>query len=307
MKAEELKPRIKGVVVTLLTPFNDDYSIDLGALYDNTQRLVEKGIHVFVAAGSVGEFSSMSPEEFRDVVATAVKAVNGRAPVLAGASHSGTHECIKLSRIAQDVGADGLLIVPPYYLKPSLEGLFVHYEMIAQAVDLPIAVYNNPGFSKVNILPQHAQTLVERVPQIISIKETSGEIYQFYETLRLLGARIPVLMGREITAFFGLACGSPGYVSSLANLAPDLCLDLYNAFQDGDLKRANAVHEKIAPFNSLQAEALQKLAFPVMIPMIKDGMNMIGIKGGTVRPPMTPVDGALRDHMKRFMQDWGLL
>src|SRR5581483_1652667 len=177
----------------------------------------------------------------------------------------------------------------------------------AQAVSLPIAVYNNPGFSKVNILPQQAQTLVERVPQIISIKETSGEIYQFYETLRLLGSKISVIMGREITAFFGLACGSPGYVSSLANLAPDLCLDLYNAFQDGDLKRANEVHAKIAPFNSLQAEALQKLAFPVMIPMIKDGMNMIGIKGGTVRPPMTPTDAGLREQMKSFMKEWGLL
>ena len=307
MNPTELKSRLRGVVVTVLTPFADDYSLDTGALHDNVQRMVEKGVHVLVGAGSAGEFSSMSPEEFGQAVSTVVKAAGGRVPVLGGASHSGTHECIKLCRIAEEAGADGLLIVPPYYLKPSNEGLLLHYEMVAEAVNLPIAVYNNPGFSKVNVTPQLCLALLERVPQIISIKETSGEIFQFYETLRLLGNRIPILMGREITAFFGLACGSPGYVSSLANLAPELCIQLYDAFQEGDLEKAKRVNTKFAAFNAVQAEALQKLAFPVFIPMIKEGMNMIGLRGGRVRPPMTPIDGAMKEHMKGFLREWDLL
>ncbi|MFQ5902307.1 MAG: dihydrodipicolinate synthase family protein, partial [Candidatus Binatia bacterium] len=274
-------------------------------LHENAKRQVEKGIHVLLAAGSGGEFSSLSPEEFRDVVATVVKAARGRAPVVAGASHSGTHECIKLCKMAEDAGADGLLIVPPYYLRPTNEGLLRHYEMVAQNVSLGVAVYNHPGFSKVNIAPQQCLSLVERIPQVVSIKESSGEISHFSETLRLVGPRVPVLMGKEATAFFGLACGSPGYVSSLSNLVPELCLALYEAFEKGDLEEARAVHDKIAPFNELQAGALP--AFPMMIPLIKEGMEMVGLKGGQVRPPLTSIDGAMREKLKKILKGWILL
>jgi len=307
MQLEELKSKLRGVVCSLVTPFDDDYSLDLQALYDNAQRVVEKGIHVLLAAGSVGEFSSLSPEEFRDVVATVVKATQGRVPVMAGASHSGTHECIRLSRMAEDVGADALLIVPPYYFNPSVEGLLKHYEMVAESVRVGVAVYNNPGYSKVNITPEQFRRLVEQIPQVVSVKDTSGELYNFYETLRLIGHRIPVLMGRELTAFFGLACGSPGYVSSLANLAPGLCLALYDAFRQGNLEEGRRVNEKIAPFNQLQTAAAQKLTSAAMIPLIKEGMNMLGLRGGQVRPPLTSADSTMRDELKKILREWGLI
>lgn len=306
MKPEELKAKIRGVVCSLVTPFGEDYSVDLGALYDNAQRVVEKGIHVLLAAGSVGEFSSLSPEEFRDVVGTVVRAARGRVPVLAGASHSGTHECIRLSRMAEEVGADCLLIVPPYYFKPSSEGLLRHYEMVARSVRIGLAIYNNPGYTKVNITPREFLALVEKIPEVVSVKDTSGELTSFYETLRLLGRRIPVLMGKELAAFFGLACGSPGYVSSLANLAPELCLALYEAFARNDLKAAREAQERINPFNDFQARAAQKLTSAAMIPLIKEGMNMTGLRGGRVRPPLTSLEDPMRQELRKILADWGL-
>lgn len=307
LKPDELKTRMKGVVCVTVTPFTQSYGVDEAAISENVKFLVRKGIHVVVAGGSTGEFSSLSEQEFSKVVKAHVEAAGGKVPVLAGASHSGTHECIKLAKLAQQAGADGLLTVPPYYLKPSWEGTLLHYKMVAESVDIGISIYNNPGFSKVNLLPRQLKEMVEKIPTVVAVKETSGDLLQFDETLKAIGDKVPVLMGRELLAYYGMAGGAPGFVSSLANFAPEIALQLYDAFVQRDLAKAWTVKQRLEEYDLLQAEMLQKYAFPAQIPFAKAAMEMVGLKAGPPRPPMTGLNAEMKEKLRQSLVHMGVM
>jgi 4-hydroxy-tetrahydrodipicolinate synthase len=307
MEFNEIKTKMRGVLCVCITPFKENYKVDLDGVKRNAEFLVESGVDVLIPCGSTGEFSSLSFDEYYSVVKATVEAVNGRKPVIAGASHSGTHECIKLAKAAEKAGADAIMTVPPYYLKPTWEGLLKHYKLIAENIDIGITVYNNPGFSKVNIMPQKCLELINNIDKIVGIKETSGDCAQFYETLQLCNDKAPIIMGREVLAFFGLACGSPGYISSMANFAPKLAIDLFRAFEEKDLEKARMVYKKIAPYNSLMAQALQKEGVPKMIPLAKEAMKLLGMPAGPVRPPLTPCTTDEIEKLKSILIEWKLI
>jgi 4-hydroxy-tetrahydrodipicolinate synthase len=307
MESDELRRKMKGVISVCVTPFKENYEVDVEGVKRNAEFLVEQGVDGLIACGSVGEFSSLSLEEFRIVVKTTVEAVGGRKPVIAGASHSGTHECMKLAKISEQAGADGIMTVPPYYLKPTWEGVFKHYRMLSESINIGMTVYNNPGFSKVNITPQQCLELVEGMDKIVAIKETSGDCAQFFETLRLCKGKAQIIMGREVLAFFGLACGSPGYISSIADFAPRLAIELYQAFEEKDIERAKRINEKIAPYNSLMAQALQKEGVPKMIPFAKEAMKLLEMPAGPVRPPLTQCTPDEKERLVSILRDWELL
>lgn len=307
LNTTEFKQKLKGVIAVTITPFSEDYSVDFAAVKKNVQFLLTNGAESICPCGSVGEFSSLSLEEYGEIVKTTVKTVNGKVPVIAGASHSGTQECVHKAKIAEESGADAIMTVPPYYLKPSWEGLLEHYRMLSTNISIPLTVYNNPDFSKVNITPPKCLELVEKVDRIAGIKETSGNMFQFYETLRLCRNKTQVIMGKESTAFYGLACGAPGFVSSMINFAPQIPKKLYNAFHNGNLDEAREVQEQIGPYMSFVGGLIQQEKIPYVMPVVKEAMNLLGLPAGTVRPPTMPLSGDDRERLKRILAGMKLL
>jgi len=307
MDTVELKHKLRGVIAVSVTPFKENYAVDFEGVRKNVEFLVKNGVEAVSPCGSVGEFSSLTMDEYREIVKVTVDTVDGRMPVIAGASHSGTHECIKKAKTAEEAGADAIMTVPPYYLKPSWEGIFKHYKMLSESIEIPITIYNNPAFSKVNITPPKCLEMVDGIEKVVGIKETSGDMSQFYETLRLCKDKAQIIMGKESAAFYALACGAPGFISSMANFAPQIPKDLYKAFQEGDLGKARKIQEQIAPFMSFVGGLIQKETIPYVMPVVKEAMNLLGLPGGTVRPPIMPLSSDDRERLKKILGTMGLL
>ncbi len=238
----------KGSIVAIVTPFKKG-KVDEKALGDLIDWHIKQGTNAIVPCGTTGESATLDYKEHDRVIEFTVKAVNKRVPVIAGTGANATDETIMITKHAKKSGADGALLVSPYYNKPTQEGLYRHYKAVADAVKIPIVLYNVPGRTAVNMLPSTVARLAE-VKNIVALKEATGDMKQASEIIRLCGDRITVLSGDDFTTLPLLALGGKGTISVTANIMPKLVSQMCALWEQGKFDEARKIHFQLEPLNA---------------------------------------------------------
>jgi len=288
-----------GSLTALITPMAADGSVDFGAYARLIDWQIAEGTSGLVPVGTTGESPVLSHEEHKEVVEAAVAAARGRVPVMAGAGSNSTAEAIHLAQHAQKAGADAVLVVTPYYNKPSQEGLFRHYEAIAKAVTLPIFIYNIPGRSVIDMSVETMARLAQ-LPNIAGVKDATANLTRPLHTLRACGADFIQLSGEDHTALSYLAAGGHGCISVSANVAPRLCAEMHAAWARGDLKSAMAIQMRLLPLHD--SMFCESNPGPV-----KYAASLLGFGANVVRLPLVTVAEASAARVKVAMLEAGLL
>ena len=291
--------RFRGVGVALVTPFRDDRSVDVEALRHHVEFQIEEGVQVLVPCGTTGESATLSADEQMLVVQTTVLAAAGRVPVLAGAGGSDTADVVRRAKAARQAGADGILSVSPAYNKPSQRGLIEHFRAVAVAVDCPVVVYNVPGRTCSNVLPETMLTLAE-VDNIVGVKEASGDVNQIMAIIRERPDGFLVLSGDDSLALPLIAAGADGVISVVANEAPGLMSRMIGAALRGDHDEARGLHYRLLPL--MQANFVETNPVPV-----KAALELMGRHEARYRLPLVPLDPANLPCIRRALADAGLL
>ncbi len=268
---------LHGCFVALATPFTKDGAVDENGLRKNIEFLIESGVAGIVPCGTTGESATLSWEEHNRVVDVALSQAKGRVQVIAGAGSNNTNESIEAAKHAKVNGAQAILCITPYYNKPTQEGLYQHYKMISK-VNVPMVVYNVPGRTGVNMSAETVERLCE-FKNIIAVKEASGNLVQISEIHRRCGDRLTILSGDDALTLPILACGGKGVISVVGNIWPQKMVAMINAFQNGNLEAALALHEELLPVSN--AMFIETSPIPV-----KTAMNFLGHHAGTLRLPL---------------------
>ena len=288
----------KGSIVAIITPFKEG-KVDEEAYRELIEFQIENGTSAIVPCGTTGESATLSIEEHGRVIDLAVAAVNKRVPVIAGTGGNSTSEAIELTRHAKKVGADATLQVTPYYNKPSQEGLFRHFSAIADAVSLPQVLYNVPGRTGVNLLPETVARLAER-PEIVAIKEASANLGQMAEIVRLAGENLTLISGDDNLTLPILSIGGKGVISVVANIVPRDNADLLTAWEEGNIDKAKALYLKLLPL--CQAMFYETNPVPV-----KTSLALMGKIQDELRLPLAPMATANLEKLKNALRDYGVL
>jgi 4-hydroxy-tetrahydrodipicolinate synthase len=287
-----------GSIVAIVTPFRKGH-VDEQALGDLIEFQIANGTHGIVPCGTTGESATLSHKEHERVVAFTVETVRRRVPVIAGAGSNCTEEAIALARHAKAAGADGALLITPYYNKPTQEGLFRHYKAVAESVDLPIVLYNIPSRTSVNMLPPTVARLA-MIRNIVAIKEGSGSVQQASEIISACGDQITVLSGDDPLTLPMMAIGAKGVITVTANIAPKEMAGMVNAFAAGKVEEARRLHHKLSPL--FQALFYETNPIPV-----KEALAMMGKMDGELRLPLCPLGAENRDKLARALKEYGLI
>ena len=288
----------KGSMVAIVTPFKNG-KVDEKALGDLVEFHLKSGTDVLVPCGTTGESATLSHEEHHQVVELTVKAVNKRVPVVAGAGSNSTAETIDLANYAKKAGADGALLITPYYNKPTQEGLFQHFKKVTETVDIPIILYNVPGRTSVNMLPATVARL-RAFKNIVGIKEATGDLKQISELIRLCGRDFDVISGDDFTTLPMLAIGGTGAISVTANIVPGDAAAMFDAFFAGKMEEALKYHFKMEPLHSLMF--IETNPIPV-----KTSLALMGKINEEFRLPLCAMADANKDKLKKALKDYGLL
>lgn len=292
------KINLEGVFAPHITPFDKSGEIDWNALRELVEFWIEGELAGLVPCGSNGEAPHLLREERRRVIETVVDAVNGRVLVIAGTGAISTKETIQLTKDAEDAGADATLIVTPFYFKYSMKELYTHYSSIIEAVDIPIVLYNVPKFTGFSIQPELVHKLASEYSNIIGIKDSSGNLSQISELIRLVGEKIAVLAGTADVALPTLMLGGKGAVIAVANVAPKLCGNLYKAFKDGKFDEAAKLQRKISYLNEILVRRYNQLS------AIKAALNLKGLPAGYPRKPALPLEDSEKEKIKELLGDF---
>ncbi|MEC4676525.1 MAG: 4-hydroxy-tetrahydrodipicolinate synthase [Nitrospirota bacterium] len=257
----------RGSIVAIVTPFKKG-RVDEKAFGDLIEWHIKQGTNAIVPCGTTGESATLDYKEHHDVIKFTVEAVNKRVPVIAGTGANATDETIMITKAAKKSGADGALLVAPYYNKPTQEGLYRHYKAVAEKVKIPIVLYNVPGRTAVNILPATVARLA-KIKNIVAIKEATGDMKQVSEVIRLCGDRITVLSGDDFTTFPLLALGGKGVISVTANIAPKLVSDMCALWESGDPDGARKIHYMLEPLNAAMFIETNPISVKTALSMMK--------------------------------------
>ncbi len=287
-----------GSLVAIVTPFKNGL-VDERSLGDLIEWQIANGTDGIVPCGTTGESATLSHEEHERVIAFTVEVVKRRVPVIAGTGSNCTEEAISLTQHAKRVGADGALLITPYYNKPTQEGLFRHFKAIAEAADIPIVLYNIPGRTGVNMLPATVARLTS-VQNIVGIKEGSGSVQQASDIVQMCGDRITVLSGDDPLTLPMMAVGAKGVITVTANIAPVDMACLVDAFAEGRVEEARRLHFKLSPL--FAALFLETNPIPV-----KAALSMMGKIEEELRLPLCPIGQENRDKLARVMKEYGLI
>jgi 4-hydroxy-tetrahydrodipicolinate synthase len=288
----------EGVSTALVTPFRNG-EIDEPALRELVEFQIATGIDGLVPCGSTGESATMSHAEHHRVVEIVVGTARGRVPVVPGTGSNNTREAIELTRHAKEAGADGALLISPYYNKPTQDGIVAHYAEIARETDFPLLVYNIPGRTASNMLPATVARLAD-IEQVVGVKEASGDLVQISEVVARCPDDFSVLSGDDALTLPILAVGGHGVISTSANVAPAEMIEMVSAFQAGDLPRARAIHLRLLPlFGVLFCETNP-------IP-VKAAVAEMGRIGDEIRLPLTEITQPNRERLKVVLKELGLL
>ncbi len=288
----------KGSIVAIVTPFKKG-KVDERALVDLIEWHIAEGTSAIVPCGTTGESATLDYKEHYRVIDLTVKTVNKRIPVIAGTGANSTDETIEITKHAKKSGADGALLVAPYYNKPTQEGLYRHYKTIAEKVDMPIVLYNVPGRTAVNILPATVARLAE-IKNIVAIKEATGDMKQVSEVIRLCGDRITVISGDDFTTLPLLALGGKGVISVTANVAPKAVSQMCSWWMKGQQDKARALHFKLEPLNT--AMFIETNPIPV-----KTALAMMGKIQEEFRLPLCEMAAANKEKLRKVLSDLKLI
>lgn len=288
----------KGSMVAIVTPFRNG-KVDERALGDLVEFHIKSGTDVIIPCGTTGESATLSHEEHHRVIEIVIQAANRRCPVIAGAGSNSTDETLDLTRFAKKTGADGVLLITPYYNKPTQEGLFQHFKKVAESVDIPIVLYNVPGRTGVNMLPSTVARL-RGIKNIVGIKEATGDMKQVSELIRLCGRDFDVISGDDFTTLPLLHLGGVGAISVTANIAPSDCASMFDAFFAGKYEEALRLHYKLEPLHG--AMFIETNPIPV-----KTALAMMGRINEEFRLPLCPMAEPNKEKLKKALKDYGLI
>ena len=288
----------KGSIVAIVTPFSNG-KVDEQKLRELVDFQIDGGTDAIVACGTTGESSTLDYEEHMDVVRIVFEQAKGRVPVIAGTGSNSTAEAIELTQKAKEMGCAGVLLVTPYYNKPTQEGLYRHYMAIADAVDIPQILYNVPGRTGVNMLPETVARLAPH-KNIVAIKEATGSLQQASEIIALCGDQIDVFSGDDFITFPMMACGAVGVISVLANIMPKTVGDLTDAFFAGDLVKARQLHLDTLKIGN--AMFIESNPIPV-----KTALALMGKCSDEVRLPLCPMSEANKNKLVAIMKEYKLI
>ena len=289
----------KGSIVAIVTPFKKDGAVDYDKLRELVDFQIENGTDAIVACGTTGESSTLDNEEHLEVIRIVFEQAKGRVPVIAGTGSNSTAEAINLTREAKELGVAGVLLVTPYYNKPTQEGLYLHYTAIADAVNIPQILYNVPGRTGVNLLPETVARLAPH-KNIVAIKEATGSLQQASEVMALCGDQIDVFSGDDFITFPMMACGAKGVISVLANIMPKTVADLVDAFAAGDLETARQLHLKTLKIGN--AMFIESNPVPV-----KAALELMGKAPADVRLPLAPLSDSNKAKLSAIMKEYNLI
>jgi len=293
-----VKKSFQGSIVALVTPFKDG-RVDEEKLRELVEFHVRSGTDAIVPCGTTGESPTLSHEEHKRVVEVVIEAAAGRIPVIAGTGSNSFAEALELTQHAKKAGADGALLVVPYYNKPTQKGLILHFKGIAEAVDIPIILYNIPGRTGVNMLPETVAQLAE-LPNIVGIKEATGNLEQMTQDAILCGDKLTLLSGDDTLTLPLMAIGGKGVISVVANIVPRDVVEMTHAALNGDWKRARELHLKLFPLS--QAMFYETNPIPV-----KTAMAMMGMIREEFRLPLCSMSEANRKRLAEALKNYGLL
>lgn len=290
----------KGAGVAIVTPMMNDGEVNFEKLGEMIDYQIEHSTDCIVICGTTGEASTLSHDEHIECIKFAVERTNKRVPVVAGTGSNSTDEAIYLSTEAERCGADALLVVTPYYNKATQKGLIRHFTDIANAVTIPIILYNVPGRTGCNIKPETAAALARNVENIVAIKEASGDISQIAELAALTNGSLDIYSGNDDQIVPVMSLGGVGVISVLSNIAPQQTHDICAKFLDGDIEGSRKLQLEIL-------EVINNLFIEVNPIPVKAAMNLMGFEVGPLRMPLTEMEDANLEKLRASMKAYGLL
>lgn len=290
----------RGIIPAMITPLTHEGKLNKSAFVRLIDHLIEGGSHGIFVAGTTGEFYGLDGEQKKELFETAVEKVAGRVPVYAGTGAITTRECVRLTHIAEQCGADAVSILTPMFISPSQEELYRHYKTIADSTRLPVILYNNLPKTGVTLTPATVERLAE-IDNIAGIKDSSGDFTLTSEYIRRTRNRsFSVLSGRDTLIHACLCYGGSGSIAACANIAPRICADIYDRFVAGDIRGSLEAQFAITPLRL----AFTLGSFPAVI---KEGLELMGIEAGPCMEPVGPMEGSAKEELKRILQQMGLL
>ena len=288
----------EGVFTAVATPFRDG-AVDEKALHRLVELQIAAGVDGIVPAGSTGEAATLSHAEHRRVVEVVVAAARGRVQVLAGTGSNSTREAMELTLHAKEAGADGALLISPYYVKSTQEGIVAHFTEIARRTAFPLVVYNIPGRTASKIEPDTLGRL-SIIEQVVGVKEATGDLHHIAEVIARCGEDFCVVSGNDVDTLPILAIGGHGVISTVANVSPAEVVELVRAFRAGDLERARESHYRLLPL----VDAIFCETNPIPV---KAALAMMGLCGAEIRLPLTPISDSNRERLQVALKEFGLL
>lgn len=288
-----------GAYTALVTPFRDG-KIDEESFRQHIEWQITEGINGLVPCGTTGESATLTHDEHKEAIRICVDQAKKRVPVLAGAGSNNTKEAVHLTQFAKDAGADGVLLISPYYNKPTQEGIYQHFKHIADTISIPMVLYNVPGRTGSNILPSTVARLHKDIPQVVGIKEATGNLIQASDIIEQCGTSLNVLSGDDFTLLPLLSLGGAGVISVVSNLVPGKMADLCSSWEKGDIATARKLHFEMQPLN--RAMFMESNPIPV-----KTALALQGKMDTDFRLPMVPLAEENLTKLKQVLEEAGLL
>jgi 4-hydroxy-tetrahydrodipicolinate synthase len=289
---------LKGAITALVTPFRND-ALDEERFRQHIEWQIEQGVDGLLPCGTTGESATLSHQEHKDVIRICIEQTKGRVPVLAGAGSNSTREAVELTAYAKKAGADAALLITPYYNKPTQAGLLAHYKAIAREVSLPQVVYNVPGRTGVNLLPDTLARMQAEIPEVVGVKEASGNINQISQIVEACGREFNVLAGEDFITLPLLGLGGNGVISVVSNVAPQLMSGLCEAFHSRQIDRAIDIHYQLAPL--YRAMFFETNPIPV-----KTALAHMGRMDLELRLPLVPMQQDNDAKLQETLRECGL-
>jgi 4-hydroxy-tetrahydrodipicolinate synthase len=292
--------KIHGIIPPVATPMQSNEDLDLPRLKWFLDHLIRQGVHGVFVLGTNSEFYALDEREKQQVIATAVEHVRKRVPVYAGTGAESTREAVRLTKLAEREGADGVSVITPYFVSPSQQEVYDHYRRIAENTALPVILYNNPstcGGTKIDV---DTVSRLAEIPNILGIKDSSGDLQNTLEYIRVVPECFAVMMGRDTLMYSALMFGARGAVPATANIAPALCAEIYNAFQNGDHAAAKAAQLRLNPIRL-------SLTLGTAPGGVKAALALLGMSLGPSRAPVAPLPPDKEQKMRAALAQAGLL
>jgi len=295
----ELMKKLEGVYTAQVTPFTKDYELDEETLRNHVNYLIQCGMHGLVTTAGCGEFVNLSDDERKRVLEVTIEEAKGRLPVIMGVLSINKRHALSLIKFAKKSGADGALVPPPYYIKPSMEGVYTYFKELAEESGLPIILYNIPGRTGINLDPDLVRRLAD-VKGIVGLKECNRDLTHFCEVVRAGGDKFSVLAGDDDYLYGGLLHGAKGAIMAGSNLAPEASLKIYEEFCKGNIDEARKAHFRLLPL--IKAWLIQNHPGP-----LKEGMAMVGRPVGPARKPLHQMTDKERATLREALKGLGML